>query len=381
MTENDQEKELLYRSRSSNPLCMSYESKEFIDFGSRKSKISFLDITVYEPKKNKLDKEYTVSELMENETKLMDAVFYQYVKNKKEFVFKSKLSEKDDADILEASPEEIGESLFRIFYYLTHDGKIPKKENNPEFLLDIFGEDHSSQKYNNLIASFDINRMNINWIKRIEFRGLFFEVKRRLSLGVMGHGILDAFRLFEPKDVENSSHFESYLVVLEFASKGPSWDIFPLTGDKSKLKRFKDIKVALISLIFNIYTEAQINKMKELDLLSKHVSAPIVSTPAVSTTPVQAVTYGAWTSQPSPTVKTSQLAVTKIHPGIFDEFNDFIFYDDTMIRKPFENVYDWEKYPFTYFDYFNDPDALTPRMGHVILHCYKLVDFKTCTRC
>ncbi|KAG1454268.1 hypothetical protein G6F56_007362 [Rhizopus delemar] len=259
-------KELLYRSLTKNPLSISYEFQEFIDFKNTKSKVTPFDITVYEPEKQRDDKRYTVEELMTYGTKLIDASLYQHIRNNEWFGFEP-IRNTAQAD----NPSEIGEALFCVLHCLLTRDRIEydseKVEKDPYFISDIFKCPESFDIYSKMIASFDINLMNKSWLKHIELYGIPLKIKHRLTFGVLGHEVLDIFRIYEPENLQNSDCQDAYYSALRFASKGPSWDIFPMTSTPEKLKKFKELELVLKMMIYKIYTITQIQEMKACGFL------------------------------------------------------------------------------------------------------------------
>ncbi|CAO3685650.1 unnamed protein product [Rhizopus stolonifer] len=173
-----------------------------------------LDITVYEPEKQRNDKRYTVEELMAYGSKLIDASLYQYTRNNEWFGFESSRN-KAQAD----NPSEIGEALFCVLYCLLTRGKIEydskKSEKDSYFISDIFKSPESFDVYSKMIASFDINLMD----KSVELYGIPLKIKYRLTFGVLGHEILDIFRIYEPENLQNSNCQDAYYSALQFTSK------------------------------------------------------------------------------------------------------------------------------------------------------------------
>ncbi|CAO3696052.1 unnamed protein product [Rhizopus stolonifer] len=269
MTESEIEemREMLSRSLTVNPVAISYEFQEFIDFGKRPSKVTPFDLTVYEPEKQRQDKEYTIEELMARGTKLLDATLYQHVNNKKRFIFAQNLQ---TATVY--SPSEIGEALFCVYYCLLTKESVPpppsaNEEKAPKFIRDIFKNSESFSVYSKMLASFDINLMDASWVKRIKLYGIPLKIKHRLSFGVLDHEILDVFRLFVPEKIEENVYKSTYHLVVREASKGPSWDIFPKTCDFEKKKVFEDWTIFFEYILHNIYTEAQVQQILDCGYL------------------------------------------------------------------------------------------------------------------
>ncbi|CAO3685654.1 unnamed protein product [Rhizopus stolonifer] len=312
----EEKKELLYRSLKENPLSVSYEFQEFVDFGSKKSNVTPFDITVYEPEKKREDRKYTAEELMQYGAKLMDANMFQHITNKERFGF---VQSRQKSSI--NHPTEIGEALFCVFYCLLTKGEVPPQvpkiqEKIPKFVHDIMKNPASFETYSKMIASFDINLMDRIWIKKIKLYGIPLKIKHRLTFGVLGHDTLDIFRLFKPENIEYSDYCDSYYAVLEFASKGPSWDVFPLTSKCDKRKRFENLELIMKALIHEIYTDTQVKQMKEHGLSPGH-DFP------------------------------QDLRVLEYQE--FNEFNDFIFTEE-VLDKPVDNVlFSKSTYPLYFY--------------------------------
>lgn len=118
-----------------------------------------------------------------------------------------------------------------------------------------------------MLASFDINQLNKNWMKRINLYGIPLKLKHRLSFRVLGHEALNIYRLFVPKSLEGSKYCERYYAIMRFASNDSSWDIFPMTGDPAILKRFQKKRLHIMGLLDEIHDEEQINLMYDYGIL------------------------------------------------------------------------------------------------------------------
>ncbi|KAG1472141.1 hypothetical protein G6F56_001719 [Rhizopus delemar] len=267
--ENLQEKvELLYSSWNINPLSITFELNEPVDFGKIRSQVSPFDITVYRPDKQKEKKDYTTEELMEHGTKLMDASLYQYIHNKNWVSF----SQKTQGSQIN-SPSDIGEALFCVFHFFLQNGSTLssdsiKQEKIPKFIRNVVKNPKPLYEYSKTLASFDITRLDKSWFKRIRLYGIPPLIKRRLTLGALGHRILDIFRIFEPENFRYSGYRESYYNLLSCGRMGPYWDIFPWDSDFVVPKWFRDVEHQMIVFVFQIYTNAQIEKMEEYGLFS-----------------------------------------------------------------------------------------------------------------
>ncbi|CAO3665109.1 unnamed protein product [Rhizopus stolonifer] len=263
--EVEEAREIIYRSFTLNPISVSHELQEFIDFGNELSNVTPFDITVYEPGERKKDRKYTIEELMACGTKLLDACLYQYISNKNRFNFT-----KTPRETNTYKPSEIGEALFCVFYCLLTKGEIPEadtEESIPKFIRDIFKNPETFCMYGKMLASFDINRLNKSWIKRINLYGIPMKIKHRLSFGVLGHEVLDIYRLFVPKSLEGSKYRKSYYAVMKFASNGPTWDIFPMTGDPVGLKQFQKKRLHIMGLFDEIYDCKEMCLMDDCGIL------------------------------------------------------------------------------------------------------------------
>ncbi|CAO3677626.1 unnamed protein product [Rhizopus stolonifer] len=267
--ENLQEKvELLYSLWNINPLSITFELNEPVDFGKTRSQVSPFDITVYKPDNQKKDKDYTTEELMEYGTKLMDASLYQYIHNKNWVSFAQKIQGSESN-----SPSDIGEALFCLFHFFLENGIIPSSDSieqakTPRFICNVVKNPKPLYEYSKILASFDITRLDKSWLKRIRLYGIPPLIKRRLTLGVSGHKILDIFRIFEPESFRYSGYRESYYNLLSCGRVGPYWDIFPWDSTFVSPKWFRDVEYQMIEFIFQIYTSSQIEKMEEYGFFS-----------------------------------------------------------------------------------------------------------------
>lgn len=137
-SEVEKARELICRSFTLNPMSISHELQEFIDFGNELSNLTPFDITVYEPEERKKDRKYAIKELMACSTKLLDACLYQYISNKNRFNFTENLRE-----INTYKPSEIGEALFCMIYCLLTKGGISEaetEESTPQIYSRYFQE-------------------------------------------------------------------------------------------------------------------------------------------------------------------------------------------------------------------------------------------------
>ncbi|KAG1446746.1 hypothetical protein G6F56_009477 [Rhizopus delemar] len=320
----EKKRETLYKSFKVNPIAISYEFQEYVDFGNQKSKVTPFDLTVYEPENKKEDKEYTAEELMAQGTKLMDAVLYQYVRLKKGFVFAQSPKE-----IHTIKPSEIGEALFCVYHCLLTKGSIPTggQEKIPEFIRDIFKNPETSNVYSKMIASFDINLLDTDWIKRVKLYGVTLNFKHRLSFGVLGHEILDILRLFEPKNIETSNYHNAYYTSLKFACKGPFWNIYHPKSSRDNWNTFSNSEPALTDMIYHIYSNDQVKHMKDCGFLSN--TYPLTH-------------------------------ARKIIEDEFNGYNDFIF-NDKMLDKPDDSVLESKvTYPLYLYE-FLDKESIGSR--------------------
>ncbi|CAO3685658.1 unnamed protein product [Rhizopus stolonifer] len=187
-------------------------------------------------------------------------------------------------------------------------GYVPSESNEdsqsiPMLLPSFVPLEKHIHTYANDLASFGINKVDPNWLKRIKLSEFGIQTKTTLTFGVVNHELLEVFRMYQPKKWDGPYWKETYNTVLEFAVHGPSWDIFPLTSSNKKLVDFEIIKKALLGLIFQIYTDEQIETIKSIGLI--------------------------------PYTLTKQEALLQsrfISATEFDSFKDFMFKDDEHQR-------------------------------------------------
>lgn len=69
----------------------------------------------------------------------------------------------------------------------------------------------------NDLVSFDINKMNPNWLKRTKLSEFGIQTKITLTFGIVNHKFLEIFRIYQLKKWDSPYWKKTYNTVLEFA--------------------------------------------------------------------------------------------------------------------------------------------------------------------
>jgi hypothetical protein len=131
----------------------------------------------------------------------------------------------------------------------------------PAFIKNIMHWDGSGAALAHTLASFELPRIGMEWLRRIEWGRLPVEVQQRLALGMAGYRLFTPFRLLRPRANASPEALAANQVVQSLMASGATWDIFPPTRNPIISSNFGSLNKCLESLMLHIFDAAQIQEL------------------------------------------------------------------------------------------------------------------------
>jgi len=218
----------------------------------------------------------TVAEAIRYGTKFFDAVYYFTLDDKEGVamlphystdVSLKQLVTKEQDWIIRAC-----NNLLVCYLHIMMRGAYPSnpKANEiqkvPAFFKSILGFDSPLGNVANELASFDLNKIDMSWVKLIKTGSFNIAIKNRLSLGIPGYRMLMPFKLYPLKSGVSQEVKAAYEWVQKLVNRGFYWDIFPPTRSSQVTQKLGPMNAALGNLMLECFTQDQLKEMAEQSL-------------------------------------------------------------------------------------------------------------------
>lgn len=131
----------------------------------------------------------------------------------------------------------------------------------PAFFHTVCSMNYSPAELASRVASFNLNKLPGDWVRGIPFANMGEEFLNRFSLGVAGYRLLAAFRVIKPK-ARTPEQVAALNWIFTRLMEPSSWKLLPITRPPL-LKRLGSLNTALTSLMLEVYTREEIQKLKD----------------------------------------------------------------------------------------------------------------------
>jgi len=225
------------------------------------------DLQVYKSPKGAVPT--TVSQALHNGTKFFDAAYYLSLSN----VEGIKLLDYDNDNRCgeeNAVSQRKHAMILAIWCLLRgsypHGQAVQPGTDVPAFIQNILGYRGTGTELTELLCSFDIMKIPLDWLKSVAWNRLPIEVRQRLSLGMAGFRLFTPFKILTPRNNISEQAKKAHDIVLALIRSGPTWDLFPPTRSAVVAARFGSLNKALESLMVNVFEDSDLAKITGGDL-------------------------------------------------------------------------------------------------------------------
>lgn len=248
----------------------------FIQAGSFLEKLLITDLTIH------LDADvvnkFTFEDLIKNGTKYFDALIFcglakggvvedeaEEIKFDKEDEKYSKInfiSAADGGMPVPIDTSKLSDHAFIVYFTILTQNNPPalvgEGRPTPKFLKTLMSEDYKLEATAQFFASFELKKMNFDWIQSIEVRGFSAESKSRFMLGVAGHRHLQAIANLKPTRADVDKQIATvHTLIAEYLKAGPFWDMHPRFRPPTFTKDFISLAKNLMNYIVDAYSEEE----------------------------------------------------------------------------------------------------------------------------
>lgn len=250
--------------------------QRFLNYSSKRLRVSATDLIILEPTPVKDDKQYTYVQLVKAGNKLIDIMYFLAIGNKKNFQF-TKWDYDGEPPVIKET--DTAEAVFVLWFYLMSRGAAPTEEDEkkgvptPRFVTEVMHLKKKPYEYMKILASFDLNQMDATWIKGINLNKLGDETRQRMGLGVAGHRYLDVFKQFLPSKILTDIDQKSYDVLKQVSANGPYWTLHSSFKEPTLIRKFNSLNQVLLRLIMRIYDDDLIATLKKNKIIPAEMIA------------------------------------------------------------------------------------------------------------
>lgn len=149
--------------------------------------------------------------------------------------------------------------MFRGGYPLS--GGNARQTDIPTFLVQQLNMTETPRSVSEKLASFNINKVPIGWVKHINPRNFALSIQNRLAIGLPGYRMMAPFAHYDCKADATPEAKAAYAWVRTIATKPADWNIFPPTRDPILISRLGSINANLGNLMLECFTEEQLDQM------------------------------------------------------------------------------------------------------------------------
>jgi len=164
-------------------------------------------------------------------------------------------------------PSKITSFIFFTYFYILVRGHAPSQSSAydgqavPAFLKNVLAINENPKVVAKYLASFDLNKMDPEWVSHIQTTHLGREAQTRLGLGVAGYRICSVFNYYKPDMKDIDDYADAIKVAKSFLDAGLDWSFHPATREASLLTKYGNINKNCTNLITLVFTEDTIKKM------------------------------------------------------------------------------------------------------------------------
>jgi hypothetical protein len=311
--------------------------KQFIKIGSHLQQLSITDIRIQyhlsfgevEDRNNfRFD---NLKLMMKHGNKLLDSIIYLTGENKDivdvEFI-------PADVELNTIHPMELARNAFLLYFYVVVQGFGPHEVSFiPGIIRNLFGISiNEFVDRTGILASFNLRKLDYQWIKAINIDELGNEIRNRIALGIAGHRYVKAIALNPPKKTTSIRQKVVFNIVYSLYKHGLRWELHPVFKSHAGLAAVS-LNKNLINFMFDIYTSQELDEMKFARLIPN----------VILTRDKSVLDYRTWSIDIFDNVKSSVLRFGQ---------------SDQIILSPFYTINEIDLQLSTRLYYLNDQDII-----------------------
>jgi len=252
------------------PLEIAKALQVYLDRGSKLTGVSLDDIKVAIAKKIDDPSKATLVDLMNSGMKIFDALVWLAAGRPKShpLTVDAAMNVKDIPSL-----HDVARSVFYCYFFLLTQARYPvrssslKEPQTPRFLTTVMGLAEKQSHYVEMVCSFEPEKLDKNWIRHVNFKGLGQETVSRFGLGVAGYRLFGPFKLYTPAKEYSDDLANAVAFATKIAKSPPTWGIHPATRDPTILTRRGNLNKNLGNLILDVFTDDQIDEMVNTKVL------------------------------------------------------------------------------------------------------------------
>lgn len=235
------------------------------------------DLKVYstevsKSEENRLTAPTDLKNAVESGTKFFDALIYFSLSTEKR---PSVVAVREGDSVIKQSIAEVKTKLLWMALFIMIRGNYPSSGSSvvgadvPAFLATTCGMKISPKALAESLASFELEKLSLEWIRAINWSGMHQSIQQRLALGLAGYRLLGPFKILKLKAGVSDEVKRAYQFVQSIANQKPDYSILSATRSPNLVAKLGSFNNALSDLMFHCFTTEDLQKMKDLKVLYK----------------------------------------------------------------------------------------------------------------
>lgn len=165
------------------------------------------------------------------------------------------------------SIKDVQRNLLLMYLYIMFRGNYPASTGTelqrdiPTFLSVMLGMNQSPSSVSQKLASFNLNKVPLQWVKHIPISQFSPEIQQRIALGSPGYRMMMPFVFYNCKPDAAQEVKDACEWVRKIASKPADWDIFSATRSAQLTQRVHSFNKSLGNLMLLAFTPQQLDEM------------------------------------------------------------------------------------------------------------------------
>lgn len=168
--------------------------------------------------------------------------------------------------------------LLYLYLYIMIRGQAPlasaqaSSSPQPAFLSKVLGFSQPVSFYAEKLASFNMIKLRLDWVKAIKVVDFAPAIRQRLMLGLPGYRSINVFRVFPMRPDADDDAKRAYQWVKNTLCKGYHWDVFPPTRSALIHQYCAPLNKNLGTLILKCFSEEDVQRMVDTKMLFERPS-------------------------------------------------------------------------------------------------------------
>lgn len=255
-----------------DPLELAKLLAPYVAHGSKLRSLDKEEIVVRRNPKLVAPQDVTIPWLMEMGNPFFNCLFWVNMSEDERVPLKGwKKGQKPKA----ITAQQVCEALFYQYFMIVTrsstsdaEGKVIGRDV-PNFLAGVLGLKNAPKYYAELLATFDLGKLDPAWARYIPQPDLSQEARSRLSLGVAGYRMLGPFKLLRPVKGLRPAMVAAYEFAAGMAYQDPMWSIHPATRDAGILSTYGPLNSNLGNLMLEVFSYAELSSLVSSKALYK----------------------------------------------------------------------------------------------------------------